>query len=97
MQNKANHAGSAAGSSRKASIPTNTNGPKDPNFPLASGLGKNAGSESDASTNTVEMPPTNNREESHQDDGQSPHPHAEELDEESLIVDEVSILNYLNQ
>lgn len=59
-------------------------------------MGKNAGSESEASTNTAEMPPSNNREESHQDDDQSPQSHARELDEESLVVDEVSTMNYLN-
>lgn len=69
-------------------MPANTNGSKDPSLSSASGLAKNARAESEASTNTVEMLPSNNREESHQDDGQSPESHARELDEESVVAEE---------
>ncbi|KAL7897653.1 hypothetical protein HDV64DRAFT_33394 [Trichoderma sp. TUCIM 5745] len=97
MQNKANHSGSASGTSRRPSAPANTNGPKDPNHSPATGLGKNVRAESEASTNTVEMPRSNNREASpHQDDDPSPQSHARELDEESLVADEVSTENLLN-
>ncbi|KAL7924535.1 hypothetical protein ACQKWADRAFT_286924 [Trichoderma austrokoningii] len=88
MQNKANHAGSAAGPSQKAPTPANTNGSKDAISASAPGLGKNARSGSEASTNTAEMPPSISIEKSHQDDDQSPQSHARELYEDSLAADE---------
>lgn len=69
---------------------------KDTNFLSTSGFGKNAALGSEASTATVEEPPSNNREESHQDDDQSHQSHVREIDEESLVADEVSTTCFLN-
>lgn len=96
MQNKANHSGSATGSSQKAPALVNIEGSRDATFSSASGLGKNAGFESEVSTTTAEKLSSNNKEESHQDDNQSYQSHVGEPDEDSLVAGEVRTMGYLN-
>ncbi|KAL9477547.1 hypothetical protein ACSS6W_007388 [Trichoderma asperelloides] len=88
MQNKANHSGSATGSSQKAPALVNIESSRDDKSSSVSGLGKNAGFESEVSTTTAEKPSSNNKEESHQDDNQSYQSHVGELDEDSLVAGE---------